>query len=115
MLTEILGVTRSLFCFGSVDNRRRLKRHQRCTLLTLRELDDDLSPIGSSKWAMSRDINEAGIGFVCRDEIRSTYLRVLIVEDNYSAIGIVRHSRRMADGEYFIGVEFLDDDACHER
>ena len=116
MLFSILAAACSLFRRSNVENHRRSKRFKRCTLLTLQELDDDLSPIGQTKWAMSRDVNRHGIGFVSRDQIDSTYIRVTVVEDNFSVIGIVRHSRVLPGGEaLFVGVEFLDDEFCHER
>ena len=83
----------------------------------LQELDDDLSSKGKSKWAMSRDISQNGIGFVCAEPIGSQYIRVNIVEDNISVIGIVRHIRQLTTEheQYFVGVQFLDEYSCHER
>ena len=115
MLSKIYDAVR--ICLGptGADNRRRWTRRKRCTLLTLQELDDDLSMAGNAKWAMSQDISGMGIGFVCSNPIACNYIRVTVVEDNFSAIGIVRHSRLLNEDQtqYFVGVEFLDDYTCH--
>lgn len=65
---------------------------------------------------MSSDISLKGIGFVCDETVTSNYVRISIVEDNFSAIGIVRHTRQVEEqGQHFVGVEFLDEYFCHER
>ena len=66
---------------------------------------------------MSQNISQMGIGFVCSEPVSTNYIRITIVEDSFSAIGLIRHSR-LLEGEvqqYFVGVEFIDDYACHER
>ena len=117
MLSKIYDAMRTCLSPTATDNRRRWTRRPRCTLLTLQELDDDFSMVGNVKWAMSRDINGMGIGFVCSEPIACNYIRVTVVEDDFSAIGIVRHSRLLNEEQqqYFVGVEFLDDYICHER
>jgi hypothetical protein len=116
MLSKFYHAIRTCFGPTSAQNRRRWSRRKRCTLLTIQELDDDLSSVGNSKWAVSRDISQMGIGFVTKETVSFNYVRVTIVEDNYSAIGIIRHARLLDDqDQYFVGVEFLDDYACHER
>jgi len=117
MLTNLFSSARRMLGFSHVENRRRYRRHKRCTLLTLQELDHDLSVIGQSKWAMSRDINDYGIGFVISGPIHSQYIRVTVVEDNFSAIGVIRHSRQLSGDEesYFVGGEYLDVEVCHVR
>ena len=66
---------------------------------------------------MSSDISRKGIGFVCDQPVTCNYVRITIVEDNFSAIGIVRHTRQLLkeQGQHFVGVEFLDEYFCHER
>ena len=117
MLTNLFSSVRRILGLSAGEDRRRYRRHKRCTLLTLQELDDDLSAIGQTKWAMSRDVNDHGIGFVAAEPIASNYIRVTIVEDKSSAIGQIRHSRPLpgAEESWFVGVEYLDDDVCHER
>ena len=95
-------------------DRRRYRRHQRRTMLTIQVLDDDLSAAGQTLWGMSVNISPGGIGLECEDPLNTNLLRITIRQDATSYIAAVRHRRKTESG-WFVGVEFLDDDACHER
>ena len=114
---NLFALISSRFSSTAEDNRRRHNRVNRVTLLTIQPLDDDLSVIGTQFWGMSQDISESGIGFLSQTPITSNYLRITIVEDNSSAIAVVRHTRMFDEStsRYFVGVEFLDDYSCHDR
>ena len=98
-------------------NRRRHGRRRRVTLLTIQALQDDLSATGTQMWGMSQNVSPLGIGFICESRIIDPYVRITIVEDNCSLIGLIRHGRVFdhASGKYFYGVEYLDDYSCHDR
>lgn len=66
---------------------------------------------------MSRDISPMGIGSVTKEPVSFNYDRITIVEDAYSAIGIIRHARLLDSepAQYLGGVEVLDDYFCPER
>lgn len=117
MLLNILAAARSLFSPSMGANRRRYRRYRRCTLVTIQELDNDLSPLAGIKWAMSRDIHHHGIGLICPQRIDVTYVRVTVMEDKFSKIGVVRHCQPADDGgsTYLIGIEFLDDEVCQQK
>ena len=114
---NLFAMIKSRFATTGYENRRRHQRFSRVTLLTIQFLDDDLSIIGQPFWGMSQDISESGIGFLSQTPITANYLRVTVVEDDYSAIAIVRHTRMFDEStsKYFVGVEFLDDYSCHDR
>ncbi len=115
LLQAILHKLPGASLFQSSDqNRRRYRRYERRTLLTIQPLDDDLSMMGAATWGMSVDISAGGIGLECNDPLDVNYLRVTIQEDAVSYIAVVRHRRETGTG-WFFGVEFLEDDVCHER
>ena len=113
MFSKLFQLIRS--CFGGtkpVSERRRHPRRERQTPLTLRALDQDLSPKGKPVDGMSRDFSESGIGFscTCGEKLECAYIEVTITEDKYSAIGRIRHVRETEEpGTYLYGVEFLAD------
>jgi len=114
---NLLALLSSGFSSFHEKNRHRHKRFRRVTLLTIQPLDDDLSKSGTQFWAMSRDISETGIDFLCQKRITCNYLRVTVIDDGSSAIAIVRHCRMLDESSfgYCIGVELLDDYSCHDR
>jgi len=94
------------------DERRRHPRKERRTPLLLQPLDQDLSSTGASVEGMSLDFSESGIGFscTCEGKLDCAYLSVTIIEDEYSAIGRIRHVRETdKPGTFLYGVEFLAD------
>ena len=117
MLLNLLNSIRTCFSGNGGINRRRHKRHRRCTLITLQILDDDLSTIGKPFWGMSNDFGHRGLGFTCSQPITHTLIRITIPEDSFSAIASIRYRRANDDAAslYLFGAEFIDDFACHER
>lgn len=92
--------------------RRRHERKKRRTPLLLQPLDQDLGPSGNSVEGMSLDFSQSGVGFscTCDQKLECAYISVAIIEDQYSAIGRIRHSRETeTKGTYLYGVEFLND------
>lgn len=113
MFSKLFRSIRSFFGGAKpADERRRHPRQKRRTPLTLRALDQDLSPKGDPIEGMSRDFSESGIGFscTCDEKFDCAYIRVTVNEDKYSAIGRIRHvSETDQPGTYLYGVEFLAD------
>ena len=95
-----------------LDERRRHKRKERRTPLLLQPLDQDLTPSDKSVKGMSLDFSQSGVGFscTCEKKLECAYISVTIIEDQYSAIGRIRHSRETdTKGTFLYGVEFLND------
>lgn len=114
MFSKITEAFRSLFGGSeSQENRRRHERHERRTPLMLQPLNQDLANSGTPIKGMSLDFSQSGVGFSCTVTEKldtAEYLRVTIIEDQYSAIGRIRHSRETeVKGTYLYGVEFLND------
>ena len=96
----------------SDDDRRRHPRVKRETPLLLQPLDEDLTSSGSQIKGMSLDFSQSGIGFscICEKKLECAYLSVTVIEDKYSAIGRIRHSKETeVRGTFLYGVEFLND------
>lgn len=100
---------------GDSKNRRQHRRVDRRTLLTVQQLDGDLSQFGPAIWAVSSDFSNGGIGFTCQQHVQGEYLRITVNEENYSVIGVVRHCRLIDESgqTYFVGIQFLEDYNAH--
>lgn len=112
MFSKISQAFRSLFNQSKPDERRRHPRKERRTPLTLQPLNEDLASSGTSIEGMSLDFSQSGVGFscTCEKKLECAYLRVTIIEDQYSAIGRIRHSSETeVKGTFLYGVEFLND------
>lgn len=66
---------------------------------------------------MSQDFSDSGIGFISDSELDCRFLRITIVEDKTSSVAVIRHNRLFdrESGKHFYGVEYIPEDACHER
>jgi len=114
---NLLELLRAQIVSVGEKNRRQASRRRRVTLLTVQPLDGDLALVGEPIWAMSQDISENGMGFICQHNLMQDFVQITVVEDNVTQFGVVRHSRifDQPSGKFFIGVEFMDDDVRHQR
>lgn len=102
------------FLFGNqfaavIGNRRRHKRDDFFTLLTVQFLDVDFTSAGKKIWAMSRNISLGGLGLTCPEEITSKYVRITIDADQRSWVSVIRHQQQVSECNWLAGVEFIDD------
>ena len=97
---------------NDVPNERRTNtRVPKRLTLTIQPLNDDFGPDGEPFCAISSDMSQKGMGFICDDAMSHEFVRIMLTEEDVSVIARVRHSTSIGTQFplYLIGVEFLDE------
>ena len=105
-LISTLATTQEIAC-----DRREETRICRSLSLVIQPLNENFHPVGDPFWALSRDINQQGLGFVNPDPVDHDFVRISICSYQATVVARVCHSTSLGlyYPLYLVGVEFVTD------